>query len=94
MPARHSGGLLKAHGIKGSMSRKGDRWDNAVVEGVFGTLKQDRVQWTNYQTRYEAQQDILGYISMFYNAERLHSFLGYMTPNDFERNMMARKKVD
>lgn len=85
--------LLKAHGIKGSMSRKGDCWDNAVVESFFGTLKQERVQWRNYQTRYEAQQDILEYISMFYNAERLHSFLGYMSPNDFERNMMARGKV-
>ena len=46
------------------MSRKGDCWDNAVVESFFGSLKQERVQWRNYQTRYEAQQDILHYISM------------------------------
>ncbi len=45
--------LLKAHGIKGSMSRKGDCWDNAVVESFFGSLKQERVQWRNYQARYE-----------------------------------------
>ena len=57
---------LKAHGFKGSMSRKGDCWDNAVVESFFGSLKQERVQWRSYQTRYEAQQDILNYISMFY----------------------------
>ena len=45
--------LLKAHGIEGSMSRKGDCWDNAVVESFFGSLKQERVQWRNYQSRYE-----------------------------------------
>jgi transposase InsO family protein len=85
--------LLKAHGIKGSMSRKGDCWDNAVVESFFGTLKQERVQWRSYQTRYEAQQDILEYISMFYNSYRLHSYLGYTSPNDFEKQLMNRKKA-
>ena len=59
--------LLRANGIKGSMSRKGDCWDNAVVESFFGSLKQERVQWQNYQTRYEAQQDILKYISTWFN---------------------------
>jgi transposase InsO family protein len=86
-------GLLKAHGILGSMSRKGDCRDNAVVESFFGSLKQERVQWRNYQTRSEAQQDILEYISMFYNSERLHSYLGYMSPNDYEQKLLERKKV-
>jgi transposase InsO family protein len=85
--------LLKAHGIEGSMSRKGDCWDNAVVESFFGTLKQERVQWRNYQTRYEAQHDILEYISMFYNSRRLHSHLGYMSPNDYERQLTETKKA-
>jgi len=85
--------LLKAHGFKGSMSRKGDCWDNAVVESFFGSLKQERVQWRSYQTRYEAQQDILEYISMFYNGYRLHSYLGYTSPNDFEKQLMNRKKA-
>ncbi len=76
--------LFKDHGIQGSVSRKGDCWDNAVVESFFGSLKQERVQWCSYQTRYEAQQDILNYVSMFYNQTRLHSYLGYMSPNDFE----------
>ncbi len=75
------------------MSRKGDCWDNAVVESFFGSLKQERVQWRNYQTRYEAQQDILEYISMFYNRSRLHSYLGYMSPNDFEQQLMKWKKA-
>jgi transposase InsO family protein len=85
--------LLKAHGIKGSMSRKGDCWDNAVVESFFGSLKQERVQWRSYQTRYEAQQDILNYISMFYNSHRFHSYLGYTSPNDYEKQLMELKKV-
>jgi len=87
------GRLLKAHGIRGSMSRKGDCWDNAVVESFFGSLKQERVQWRNYQTRHEAQQDILEYISMFYNSKRLHSYLNYRSPNEFEQQLKAVKKA-
>ncbi|HAT6977416.1 TPA: IS3 family transposase [Legionella pneumophila] len=77
--------LLKSKGYIGSMSRKGDCWDNSVVESFFGSLKQERVQWRNYQTRWEAQQDILNYITMFYNSHRLHSYLGYLSPNQFEK---------
>jgi putative transposase len=85
--------LLKAHGVQGSMSRKGDCWDNAVVESFFGSLKQERVQWRNYQTRFEAQQDILNYIAMFYNPHRLHSYLGYKSPNEYEAEMNRLQKV-
>ncbi|MCU7888110.1 MAG: IS3 family transposase [Candidatus Thiodiazotropha sp. (ex Lucinoma aequizonata)] len=52
---------LKAQGIQGSMSYKGDCWDNAMLESFFGSLKQERVHWRNYQIRHEAQQDILQY---------------------------------
>jgi transposase InsO family protein len=78
--------LLKTHGIAGSMSRKGDCWDNAVVESFFGTLKSERVHWSSYQTREEARADIVEYITMFYNSRRLHSYLGYQSPDEFERN--------
>ena len=78
---------LAAFGLICSMSRKGDCWDNAVVESFFGSLKQERVQWRNYQSRYEAQQDILEYISMFYNSYRLHSTLDYVCPNEFEKQL-------
>ena len=78
--------LLKAHGIEGSMSRKGDCWDNAVVESFFGTLKSERVHWRSYQSRDEARADIVEYITMFYNSWRLHSYLGYQSPDEFERN--------
>lgn len=76
--------LLQKHQFIGSMSRKGDCWDNSVAESFFARLKSERVSWKNYQTRWEAKQDILNYITMFYNNRRLHSFLGYKSPNQFE----------
>jgi transposase InsO family protein len=85
--------LLKAHGLVGSISRKGDCGDNAVAESFFGSLKNERVHWRNYQTRYEAQQDILNYISMFYNSHRLHSYIGYKSPNQYEQEMVKLEKV-
>lgn len=79
--------LLTSRGFVGSMSRKGNCWDNAVAESFFGSLKQERVQWQHYQTRNEAQQDVLQYISMFYNPHRLHSSLGYKSPVQYETEM-------
>ena len=84
--------LLEANEFKGSMSRKGNCWDNSVAESFFGSLKQERVQWENYQTRHEAQQDVLDYITVFYNDTRLHSYLDYVSPNDFERQSVELKK--
>ena len=85
--------LLKGYGFVGSMSRVGDCWDNSVVESFFGTLKQERVHWKSYQTRLEAQQDILQYIATFYNPIRLNSYLGYMSPNQYESAVSQQKKV-
>jgi putative transposase len=85
--------LLKIHHYIGSMSKKGDCWDNSVIESFFGSLKQERVQWRNYQTRWEAQQDILNYITMFYNSNRLLSYLGYQSPNQFEQQIETLMKV-
>lgn len=85
--------LLTGHKIEGSMSRKGDCWDNAVVESFFGSLKQERVHRRNDQTRYEAQQDILNYITMFYNSIRLHSYLDYTSPNEYEKQLLVMKKA-
>lgn len=84
--------LLSSNGFIGSMSRKGNCWDNSVAESFFGSLKQERVQWQNYQTRYEAQQDILDYIAMFYNKTRLHSYLDYVSPNDYEQQFNQLQK--
>lgn len=76
--------LLKKYGVTGSMSRKGNCWDNSVAESFFGRLKEERVNWRNYKTRWEAKQDILDYITMFYNSQTLHSTFGYQSPNQFE----------
>jgi putative transposase len=73
--------LLKSNRFVGSMSKKGCCWDNAVVESLFGSLKQERVHWRNYETRYSAQQDILSYITIWYSSHRLHSYLDYQSPN-------------
>ena len=77
--------LLSKNGFLGSMSRKGDCWDNSVVESFFGSLKQERVHWESYKSRHEAQQDVLDYIVMFYNSIRLHSTLDYRSPIDYEK---------
>ncbi|CAD7841848.1 MAG: Mobile element protein [Olavius algarvensis Gamma 1 endosymbiont] len=78
--------LLQIHGIKESMSCKGNCWDHAVVESFFGSLKSERTHWRSYQTREEARADIVEYITMFYNSRRLHSYLDYQSPDEFERN--------
>lgn len=83
--------LLKAHGVKGSMSRKGDCWDNAVSESFFGTLKTERVHHIQYKTRETARRDIVDYIEMFYNSRRRHSFLGYMSPKEYEEKRLMKK---
>ena len=85
--------LLKVHSCVGSMSRKGNCWDNSVAESFFGHLKQEQVQWQCYSTRTEAQQDVLNYIAVFYNASRLHSYLGYASPNQFEKQAVILEKV-
>ena len=79
--------------LKAAWAARGDCWDNAVAESFFGTLKQERVQWQSYQTRYEAQQDVLRYITMFYNSLRLHSYLDYKSPNEYEQAMAQIEKA-
>jgi len=85
--------LLNANGFVGSMSRKGDCWDNAVAESFFASLKKERVQWRSYQTRTESQQDILDYVVMFYNSRRLHSTLGYISPMGYEAAVVELRKA-
>jgi len=83
--------LLKKHGTLPSMSRKGDCWDNAVAESFFGTLKMELIFGAIYSSRADARQDIVDYIEMFYNSRRRHSFLGYMSPMDFEKQKFWKK---
>ena len=76
--------LLADHGIACSMSRKGNCWDNAVVESFFHTLKVELVHHRRYLTRDEARQDIFEWVEVFYNRQRRHSTLGYRSPAEFE----------
>ena len=83
--------LLKEAGITVSMSRKGNCWDNAVMERFFGSLKSERIDSKKYITREEAKADIIDYIEMFYNSERLHSTLGYVSPLHYESKFDSSK---
>ena len=76
--------ILYRHGVRQSMSRKGNCWDNAPVESFFKTLKAEEVTDEQYRTREEARLAIFEYIEGFYNTRRLHSTLGYQTPTEFE----------
>ncbi len=77
--------LLHRHGLVASMSRKGNCWDNAVMERFFLNLKMERVWHRDYANHAEAKLDIADYIVSFYNAIRLHSSLGYCAPAEYER---------
>ena len=76
--------LLVQHGLVPSMSRKGNCYDNAVVESFFSTLKNELVHEREYHTREEAQAEVFEFIEVFYNRQRLHQTLGYVSPMQFE----------
>jgi putative transposase len=77
--------LLSQHGMLSSMSRKGECYDNAVAESFFGTLKTELVDDEDYRTREQAKQSLFEYIEVFYNRQRRHSYLGYLSPNEYEQ---------
>jgi putative transposase len=83
--------LLEQYSMVCSMSRKGNCWDNAVVESFFHSLKTEWIADIIYRTRDEARNDVIRYIEMFYNSHRLHSFLGYKNPNAFENKFSLAK---
>jgi transposase InsO family protein len=76
---------LREHGIECSMSRRGNCWDNAVVESFFGTLKRELVHRRSWATRAEAAAAIHEYVEVFYNRRRRHSHLRYRSPAEHER---------
>ena len=86
--------LLTKHGLIGSMSRKGNCWDNAVMERFFLNLKMERVWQKDYANHAEAMSDVADYIVGFYNCERLHSKLGNLSPNAFERESAIQQPID
>jgi len=79
--------LLDGHGIACSMSRKGDCYDNAAMESFFKTLKVELVYHERYATRAQAMASVFEYVECWYNRKRLHSSLGYTSPEQYERSL-------
>jgi putative transposase len=77
--------LMSQNGLTGSMSRKGDPYDNAVIESFFRTLKTEIVYRAHFTTRQEGKVTLVDYIELFYNQQRRHSALGYLSPTEYER---------
>ena len=76
---------LKRDGCKQSMSRKANCWDNSVAESFFATIKQELIHHMKFKTRQEAIDQIFDYIEVFYNRQRIHSHLNYVSPASFEK---------
>ncbi len=77
--------LLKEYGMTPSMSRSGNCYDNAYMESFFGTLKTELVHGERYRSRLEARLSIFEYVEVFYNRQRIHSALGYRSPEEYEK---------
>ncbi len=79
--------------MKSSMSRKGNCWDNAPTESLWGRLKVGRLYGRKFATRREAMDEVMDWIN-FYNHKRLHSTLGYVSPMTFEQRWTAAQQQD
>jgi putative transposase len=77
--------FCKSNHLEPSMSRRGNCWDNAVIESFFSSLKKERIKKRIYVNREAATLDVSEYIDDFYNTERRHSYLGGVSPNEFEK---------
>ena len=77
--------FCRDHNLEPSMSRRGNCWDNAVVESFFSSLKKERIKKRVYKTRELARADVFDYIEVFYNRQRRHSHLGEVSPEVFEQ---------
>ena len=83
---------LKEYKMKSSMSRKGNCWDNAPTESLWGRLKVGRLYGRKFETRREAMDEVISWLT-FYNFSRLHSTLGYMSPMKFEERWYAEREL-
>ena len=76
--------VLRKKGAVSSMSRKGNSYDNALMESFYKTLKRELINDANFTSIDQAQMEIFKYIETYYNTKRIHSALGYQSPKDFE----------
>jgi putative transposase len=81
--------LLSQHGMRPSMSRKGNCWDNAVAESFFHTLKTELIYLEDFKTHEQARTGVFEYIEVFYNRQRCHSTIGYLAPLAYEQALKA-----
>jgi putative transposase len=82
--------VLKEYGITASMSRRGDCWDNACSETLFGSLKVERLYGQKFETRRQAKDEVIDWL-LWYNRTRLHSTLAYVSPMKFEQDWLANQ---
>jgi putative transposase len=82
---------LERRGLRASMSRKGDCWDNAVAESFFASLKKELAHKVRWETMAQAQSQVADYIENFYNRRRRHSTLGYLSPVEFELRAQVKQ---
>ncbi len=87
------GNLLNQHQVLGSMSAKGNCYDNAAMESFWATLKNELDLDEPFQSKEQAQRVIFEYIEIFYNQQRLHSSIGYQSPLDYERKIMRENRT-
>ena len=80
--------LMAESGVICSMSRSGNVWDNAAMESFFSSLKTERMARKLYPTRNQAKADVFDYMERFYNPKRRHSTLGYLSPVEFEKQVL------
>ena len=83
---------LARYGMRRSMSRKGNCWDNAVVESFFATMESELIAGADWHTHEEAKRDLFEYVEIWYNRKRRHSSLGYLSPLEYERRLGERPR--
>lgn len=81
--------LAKEHGIRLSMSRTGNCYDNAVTESFFHTIKTEHISFTRFETRQDARTSIFDYVEAFYNRLRMHSTIGNLSPMQYEQQLLV-----
>lgn len=91
--SKEFGELANRYGIKLSMSGRGHCYDNAVAESFFHTLKTEHTNFHDYRIREEAQNSIFEYVEVFYNRQRVHSTIGYLSPEEFEKHQCEKRLV-
>ena len=86
--------LLDTFGLRCSMSRRANCWDNAVVESFFATLECELIDRSDWHTHHEARLAVFEFIEVWYNRQRRHSWLGYLTPAEYDQRLALSPKAD